>query len=391
MPKIENHTLFPNFRYYSGDNKGVDFGIVIVKATYEIAPSGRLLVAEEQAPMLFDDKCHGEPSQTSLRFPSDLVPNKPRTDIIINAITHAPAGKPCASWVCGCGVIDSKGRMTLLKRLRVTGPRFWIPKWKRALSDAEKTEWQRYRADFEGWELSQPDPIVELPLRYELAYGGPKPVGRDKEGKIVRDFDARNPLGRGAINKDWTDHTQSQRAPQIELFEDPIKEPYEAYIPQSLGPIPPAWEPRLPLGGTYDDNWSKTIWPKWPPDYSFAYHNSAHPDLIYPGYLEGDEMITLVNLVAGDPGRELRLPGDKVVLELFKEDGSLLRQEARLDTVMIDVAARSKRRHRVFLSWRLNFLPEVYERIRIVLERQEKSPEDIRADIRKNNRGRIVA
>jgi hypothetical protein len=45
-------TPFPNFRYYRRDNESNEFGIVIVKATYERASSGQRLAAEGQAPML---------------------------------------------------------------------------------------------------------------------------------------------------------------------------------------------------------------------------------------------------------------------------------------------------------------------------------------------------
>jgi hypothetical protein len=108
MPRIQNFTMFPNFRYYSADNKGADFGVVIVKATFELMPSGRLVVADEQAPMLFDDECHGKPNESSLWHPSDLVPHKPNTDLIVNATARAPGNKPTSSWRCGIG-IDGQG------------------------------------------------------------------------------------------------------------------------------------------------------------------------------------------------------------------------------------------------------------------------------------------
>ena len=92
---------------------------------------------------------------------------------------------------------------------------------------------------------------------------------------------------------------------QIEDPKNPIADPYKAYAPESLGAIPPAWEPRLPLGGAYDDHWQKNIWPEWPPDYSFAYHNSAHPGLICDGYLAGDERISMVGFQGANEPRML--------------------------------------------------------------------------------------
>ncbi len=284
MPELKNLTPFPNFRYYSRDNENREFGIVIVKATYEIAEDGTLVVAEEQAPMLFTDTCHGEVNLSSLWHPSDLVPYKPATDIIINAVAHAPRGEPTSDWLCGIKV--SSGATDLFsKQLRVTGPRQWQPVWKRKLSEKEASEWERHRRMFDHWELSPPTPTIKVPLRYEYAFGGEIQISITDDGALIYDTDHHNPLGCGKLNSEWSDHTKSVAAPQIESPDDPIKEPYKNYRPQNFGPIPPAWLPRRPLGGTYDEHWQDNVWPAWPTDYSFAYHNSAYPDLVIDPYL----------------------------------------------------------------------------------------------------------
>ena len=132
MPELVNYTPYPNFRYYSRDKEDRDFGVVIVKATYELGPSGKLERAEEQAPMVFTDRCHGAVNMTSLWHPSDLVPNKPATDVILNAVARAPNGAPVKSWACGVKIVEGED-VRLEKALRVTGPRAWQPVWKRAL------------------------------------------------------------------------------------------------------------------------------------------------------------------------------------------------------------------------------------------------------------------
>ncbi len=349
---------------------GKEFGVVIVKGTYEFAPSGRLLLAEEQAALVFTDLCHGAVNVTSLRYPSDLVPNKPGTDIIVNAATWAPRGEPTSSWTCGLRVEARDGSAVVEKSLRVTGPRQWVPRWKKQLSERETQEWRKHRRWFEAWQLSEPEPISHLPLHYEYAYGGPKPIGEQENGESILDFDSRNPLGRGALHEGWSDPTTSHPAPQIEAVGDPISDPYKSYTPQSLGPIPPAWEPRLPLGGTYDDEWEENIWPNWPPDYQFAYNNSAHPDLICSDYLRGDERVTLANLIANEPTTVFDLPGDKIDLDLVRANGDYDRREMALDTVFLDIASDKRHRRHVFLTWRANFEPATYEHIRIIHRRR---------------------
>ncbi|WP_105403627.1 MULTISPECIES: DUF2169 family type VI secretion system accessory protein [Neorhizobium] len=360
MPELINNTPFPNFRYYSSDSENREFGIVIVKATYEIAPSGRLLVAEEQAPMVFTDLCYGAVNVTSLWHPSDMVPNKPATDVIFNAVARVAGGAPKQSWECGV-VIEDDGAPRLEKRLRVTGPRQWQPRWKRNLSEAEKEKWRKHLGYFDRWQLSEPEAISELPLRYEYAYGGEIPKGQNENGDRLFDTDTRNPLGCGKLDKEWSNHTAPQPAPQIESLAEPISEPYKDYTPQSLGPIPPAWDPRLPLAGTYDQNWTDNIWPAWAPDYSFAYHNSAHPDLIVKPHLKGHERVRLLGLCVNADEFSFFLPDESLSVDFVTEDGEIETRDMILDTVFLDVAAVSRRNWRIFLSWRINFPPGIYE------------------------------
>ncbi|MGN8118056.1 DUF2169 family type VI secretion system accessory protein [Labrys sp. 22185] len=372
MPRLINHAPFPNFRYYSSDNTGKEFGVVIVKGTYEFAPSGRLLLAEEQAALVFTDLCHGAVNVTSLRHPSDLVPNKPTTDIIVNAVAWAPGGEPTPSWICGLHIVAQDGGTVVEKSLRVTGPRQWVPLWKRQLSDHETREWRKHRRWFKGWQLSEPTPISHLPLHYEYAYGGSRPVGEQGDGELVFEFDPHNPLGQGGLAEWLSNPTEPHKAPQIEAVDDPIDAPYKAYKPQSLGPIPPAWEPRLPLGGTYDEEWENSIWPDWPSDYRFSYNNSAHPDLICAGFINGDEHITLTNLIADEPNAAFDLPADRIVVDFIKPDGTRDQRQMPLDTVFLDIAATKRHKRHVFLTWRLNFEPDAYESIRIVLKRRNE-------------------
>lgn len=383
MPQLVNYTPFPNFRYYSRDNKDREFGIVVVKATYELAPSGRLLVAEEQAPMVFTDLCHEEVNISSLWHPSDMVPNKPATDVIVNAVARAPGGTAQSSWACGLRIEDGDD-VRLEKNLRVTGPRQWQPHWKRKLSDAEKQEWQRHRRYFDGWVLSEPAPIAEVPLHYDYAFGGETPQGHDADGKPLFDTDHRNPLGRGKIDPDWTDHTVQVAAPQIECVNDPVSDPYQRMTPQSLGPIPPAWLPRRPLGGTYDQSWKDNIWPAWPPDYDFSYHNSAHPDLIVQPYLKGNERVVLTGLAGWNETVAIELPGERLCANFFTEEGVVERKDMILDTLFLDIAAKNRRDWRVFLSWRTTFEPEIYDEaeIRRILK---NPPVD---EVRENIKGR---
>lgn len=362
MPEIINLTPFPNFRYYSRDNRDQEFGIVVVKATFEFNEFGRFAIAEEQAPMVFTDKCHGAVNVTSLWHPSDLVPHKPATDIIVNAVAHAPGGQPAPSWQCGIEISNNE-RKLVSKKIRVTGEREWVPKWKRPLRESESAEWPRHTKYFDKWELSDPRPISNLPLRYEYAFGGEIETGTDDDGNKLHDTDEHNPLGRGKIDPRWTNHTQAVPAPQIEAAEDPITEPYKIYSPQNFGPIPPAWLPRLPLGGTYDDDWHKEVWPAWPKDYSFAYHNSAPSGLVISPHLCGGELVVLEGLAKGGEEKQFNLPDIQMGVEFLGDDERIVRKSMLMDTVFLDFGSHDPRNWRVFITWRVVFEPDRFSQL----------------------------
>ncbi len=376
MPGLKNLTPFPNFRYYSRDNENREFGIVIVKATYEIGDDGKLVPAEEQAPMVFTDKCHGEVNLSSLWHPSDLVPNKPATDLIVDAIAHSPSGKPMSDWLCGIKI--SNGAASLFsKKLRVTGPRQWVPVWKRKLNEKETSEWQRHRRLFDHWELSKPTPTMAVPLRYEYAFGGEIQKGVNDDGTPIFDTDHQNPLGCGRLNSEWSDHTKSVTAPQIESPDDPIREPYKTYPPQNFGPIPPAWLPRRTLGGTYNQHWHDNVWPAWPSDYSFAYHNSAHPELVIEHYLLGNEQITLTGLSEGTEECGFFLPSEQVIVDFVRADNRFEQKNMVLDTILLDIGSVKRRDWRVYLSWRVSFEPDQFEQAIIHRKKLSRAQVDL--------------
>jgi hypothetical protein len=127
------------------------------------------------------------------------------------------------------------------------------------------------------------------------------------------------------------------------------------YAPQGCGPIPSYFAPRRDRIGTVDERWLETKWPCVPEDFDYAHYQCAHPDLVYPGYLEGDEPVELVHLSAADRAILTALPGWLVWVLLRLHDGRMLPMAARLDTVHFALAHDSPSRHRAYLSWRALF------------------------------------
>ncbi|MGJ4856830.1 DUF2169 domain-containing protein [Labrys sp. KB_33_2] len=365
--EMKNFTPFSNIRYINSDSNGKEFGVVIVKMAFDINEDGTCILSREQEPLLFSDECYGELNASSLRYPSDLVPYKPATDVLVGLVAKAPCTKPISSWLCHIAVED-EFRTKIEKTIRVTGPRWWVPKWKRALNDDERRNWKKYLSLFAGWELSEPEPIVELPIRYEYAFGGLMPKGLDRDGKEVVAAFEYNPVGRGWIDKDWTDHTKPVAAPQIEDVSDPISNPYETYQPQGFGPIPPAWLPRRPLGGTYDQDWMEKVWPQWPADYQFSYHNSAANMLRGPDgqFIDGQVSVTLTNASEEEKTRKvLSFNVPSILVQLSDKFENIKSIRINFDTIHIKLDVENPLHKQIYVSGRAVFEVDKFEIITI--------------------------
>jgi hypothetical protein len=314
--EFRNFTPFPSLQFESRDEKKRDFGVAVLRGTFDIVPDRPLAPAEDQAPLVMADVYHGEPGRSSLKLENNIAPYKPKTDIHLEAEAHAPSGRPEKTWRVGLKV----GRIN--KQLLVTGPRFWRHHFVR------------------GWRITAPLPCVKAPVRYENAFGGV--LGEADHMHVCEE----NMVGSGFGPLSMFDTSRVIAAPQIMSPDKPVMKLGGAYRPDGLGPIAPGWSPRCRYGGTMDDRWRKTRWPDLPEDFRFDFYNSAHPDLIYPGFVQGDEEVVLFRL---SPIPELRftLPGLICGLLVRWEDGQMVPLPMQLDTVHMEVPAM-----KVFLVWR---------------------------------------
>lgn len=213
-----------------------------------------------------------------MRFESDFVAYKPRTDLIVNATAYSPDGAPRQRWLCALRVSGSDGAVLLQKALQVHSERAW-------------------QRGLRGWSLSPASPCNAVPIRYELAYGGALhgPPGGDGNPGPWLAFCDRNPLGRGLLHRDCK--AREVPAPRIEDPARPMSDPRQPSVPEGFGAIHRAWQPRLALAGTYDEAWLARKHPLPPDDFDPRHNNGAHPDLIGAGrahgYLRGDETLRM--------------------------------------------------------------------------------------------------
>jgi hypothetical protein len=331
---LRNLTPFPNLQFANWDQHGREFGVFMVKTAWDIAADGTCSLSEEQEPFVFTDIYHGEVNESSPRYASDLVPFKPRTDIVLNATAFAPRGIKSISWIVAVEVIETTSLTVIGKKnITVTGPRAWGPVRR-------------------GWRLSDAEPITSLDLRYEYAFGGILPDGKDDAGNQLSKAFEQNPIGRGWISD--ASERQPIPAPQLLANGNDLTDPYATKKPTSLGPVPSAWLPRRELGGTYDQNWLDHVWPGWPSDYDFAFHNSASEGLACDLPMGAGIQLSLSNMHPEKPRWTIHVPDPQLVAYL-QVGTNIVPYALTTDTVFLDIAEDRLNDPRVFVVSRLVF------------------------------------
>lgn len=252
-PFAANYLLLPNLQ-------GVDTLYVNVKATFNFGNHWTL--SAEQPEPLQEDVYWGEAGKSSLKYPTCVHPGKPSTDILI-------LGHACAlhrQTVQQLDVSVSVGANQ--KVLRVFGDRVW-----------------------QNGKISEPQKFIQIPIRYENAYGGQHWV----DDQIIS-LEPRNPVGKGFRGARKVQEMNGHALPNIEDPNYLIRSLDDAPTPAGFGVIAANWHPRALLAGTYDEQWQKNRAPYYPHDYQSLFQNSAHPDLISPHYLSGGEPVIITNM-----------------------------------------------------------------------------------------------
>jgi hypothetical protein len=206
---------------------------VLVKRSYDIL-DGRPLAQREHAEAFRDrDTYHdpGDPEVCTVLHEDELAPYKPATDVVFIAAAHAPGGRPVQALTVGVEVAGRK------KILRITGDRA-----------------ARHRPG-EPPSITDPVPFVDMPIRYERAYGG-----ADLRSRPENPFHyPRNPLGRGVVVRNIRESVEGLLLPNVEdpddlltperiVLEDESRWNAQP-LPHGLGWFQKTWYPRCSFVG----------------------------------------------------------------------------------------------------------------------------------------------
>lgn len=315
---ITNETSFPHFGFEHYDLAGQMVHVCVVRGTFDISSTGILAATPAQQPPVMVDTHYGDPRNSSMREESDLALFKPQSDIYFtDPVACSPTNMPEKSWVVRISV-GSRSQSFV-----VTGERSWK------------------RNSIGAWVLSEPEPCVAVPIRYELAFGG-----SIREGQKTSVCD-QNPIGRGFASESGLRDYSNIPAPQIEAQDDPILQVGKPYRVVGLTPVGRGWSPRRQRAGTFDQAWREQRWPLMPTDFELNYHNCAPPALQYQGFLRGDEAISIEGLSPAGKTTFNLCGIPRLSLHMFCLDGKKLAVLLSIDTLVINL-----NENRVGVVWR---------------------------------------
>lgn len=287
--RTKNTRLFPTAFMYGQSSAGDWFLSVILKATFRLEHrSSPARLAERQLPILTEDEPYDGADPTGpLKFESDMVPYKPRTDVLLVGSAHTPFGRPQRYVDVSIAVGPVR------KLLRVFGERRW------SFTDV------KHVAPI----VAGPADFSVMPLTWARAYGGiDKRAELRPDVPAFRPWCAQNFQGQGFCGAYSIESIHERPLPNLE---DPrsLISGWNSYPrPAGCGYYPRNSEPRVRYQGTYDDQWKAELAPRPPKDFCFDYYNAADPELQVQGYLLGNERGMLENATPGGGRIDFLLP-----------------------------------------------------------------------------------
>ena len=299
-----------------------EIGVVVAKAAFTLSANGTTPQADPPA-LEMVDVFAGDPASSALTHEQDIAPYKPKTDLIVRGTARSYERQPRPDWPVSISIPD-----LLTYSFHVRGPARWLRPSRK-------------------WQLSQPDPVAEVPLTYALAYGGSCTEGEEER------FFEQNPAGQGYMTEAAAREVDSWPAAQIGLLGEFMEaKPFAPMAVHGTMPIAKAWLPRRALAGTFDAAWERDRHPRMPLDYDLAFWNAAPLRLQIGPHLRGDEALEISGLSHLRESVSLRLPGAKLAVQSRSAPAEPALPMA-LDTVDLDMQTIDEGYAKMTLLWRV--------------------------------------
>ena len=263
---------------------------VVCKATYTLAPVTSELAPDQEYPNEDENHWNDDPAR-SVYSPNDLVPLKPRAEVLLVGHAFAPRGDRARSLMARMivGEVDKSVEVFADRSFALDGS------------------------------LREGPPFTRVPLRYERAAGGP---------------DTTNPVG---VRPDARDTYGVLALPNLQPPGLSVTSPGDFIAPIGFGPIASVWASRREKLGPFAGRWSERALAAEPlPDQIDRSYFMAAPRDQQLAALRPDERIVLEHLHVDHPRLVTSLPG--VEPRAFVERPGAPAQELPLvpDTLWID-------------------------------------------------------
>jgi hypothetical protein len=318
--QIWNQMGYPHEFTMGMDKAGHEYIVVVVKGTFDFpdTPGGEVHKSAEQVPLVMADTQTGEPGYSATLWETDFAFRKPRCDVIANGAAYTPGGKPAERVPVG---------------IKIGG-------WSKLFEVVGNREWRAIGPVFTS---TAPQPFVRMPFSYDTAWGGVDKL--DPEDKLPASY-KYNPVGTGWSRAKNQRFIPGLRLPNTQAIGEEIRSPFGNYKPMSFGPMGRGWPGRIEFGGTYDDNWTKNIFPFLPPDFDERYFQMAPPDqqIDMP---RGGEEVQLINFTP-ECRVSFRLPPTALQMTLFR------RRAKAFALVLPDTILFDPENRRFSLVWRVS-------------------------------------
>lgn len=406
--EFTNLTPFSTLNYLGYDTHDQEYEVVTMCAEYKLIPSNEKVAGskdfkqvqtvymaevndEDPISLCMADEFYGEPGTSSIVQESDIIPFKPKCDVLVEG--HAYASKPCQGFKASIALysqaddtLDSPLNEIFNKEIWLTGSRQWQRTGSRNSIDANQ-----FTSEYT---LTAVAPTKKIPLKYEYALGGscqathPKNIDNSSKRDSNADDDINNieqsyhevcysnPIGRGWFEQGYFSKLKEYKhnlpeffpVPQIMpkgvIYETPLITKQQGAItafemaeldyqgaPAGLSALHRSWAPRLAKAGTYDEAWLEHRHPNLPNDFDFSYWNCAPKDqqIDYPD-LTKPHTLLVNNLTKGGGQQVILLPRHRAFV-LAHIDYEHQVKPMNLDTLIFNTDDMTLK-----LVWRL-FLP----------------------------------
>ena len=309
MTHLLNNPPFAAHMSLGFDSQGQQHASVVLKATLSFPePAGLCRPAPEQMPIMVEPEYMGQPGASSIRYPADVGPINPGTDVVFVGHAYAPSLQPVQKAEVQLRVGP------LCKTVMVFGEREWTP-------------------TLMGPVMSAPVPFTRMPMVYERAFGGSPPSER---GRTAPRIEERNPIGTGYCVR--REDYRGMRLPNLEHPDHPIRSWRQKPPVCGFGAVDAHWIPRRSFAGTHDARWKRERCPLPAEDFDERFHSIAAEGLWSPTPLEGELEVELRQLSV-EPFLSFRIPA-AVVDMAFSLPDSILRRRAALCRLLLEPDAQ---------------------------------------------------